>query len=155
MLNNLGENAKIDRKASTPSSSSSDVSKTQTFLDKKIKTFLAVITFKLNFTYYSKEQLSYFCSSNVCWIAGKLEVEIVLFIVQWNDKFIQAIWWAPRPLPLDVSTERHYRNTTLSYCFVKKSSSIWWQFSILSKQKKVFLSPWLLSFPPIFGLEYF
>lgn len=41
---NLGENVRVDRKASTPSSSSSDVSKTQTFLDKKIKTFLAVIT---------------------------------------------------------------------------------------------------------------
>lgn len=46
MSNDLGVNINVDRKASTPSSSSSDVSKNQTFLDKKIKTFLAVITWK-------------------------------------------------------------------------------------------------------------
>lgn len=40
----IGDNVKVDRKASTPSSSSSDISKNQTFLDKNVKTFLAVIT---------------------------------------------------------------------------------------------------------------
>lgn len=39
----IGDSIKVDRKASTPSSSSSDVSKNQTFLDKNIKSFLAVI----------------------------------------------------------------------------------------------------------------
>lgn len=40
----IGDSVKVDRKASTPSSSSSDISKNQTFLDKNVKTFLAVIT---------------------------------------------------------------------------------------------------------------
>lgn len=53
----LGENRKVDRKASTPSSSSSDVSKNQTFLDKKIKTFLAVITLSEHLNVYQPREL--------------------------------------------------------------------------------------------------
>lgn len=84
----------------------------------------------------------------VCWNAGQLEVEIVLFIVQSNDKFIQAIW-----VPV---IEHNYRNKkalallclydipshlslTLSSIFL----SVWWQFSSIRKK---FL--FTLSLPP-------
>lgn len=116
-LCDLGDNTKVDRKASTPSSSSSDVSKSQTFLDKKIKTYLAVITPKAiialkSYTFHSSilssiQPVSYFCSAkwkisflysrffmifaNVCWNVNGTECGdgVVQCTLIWQISFDQ------------------------------------------------------------------
>lgn len=108
IANNTGESIEVDRNAaSTLLSSSTDVSKTQSFLDRKIKTFLAVTTHKdlttiswkktfFRFSVMSVWEMDFLSRnfpSNRMFIGTQLRQwwQKPCSLINENDKFIQAI----------------------------------------------------------------